>query len=409
MRITRCRHLMAARNRRNTMCARAVGGAGHPEGGSQPGLLSTRPEYFIRSRGQSGIPGPIGPEPRRLTLPISTSSSRAPHGPPCGEDGTVSGAPRNSTTAPTSGAGVSPSAVAMDKAMMKRVSWAGKHVANCRTFVTGQPASIVTSPRSTAPPPFPHVVKGPANLGSSVGISKAHETLAELETPFALRRLSTIGKICPSERGITGPRTRVAVLRQTNRALRPPSCGNLGPFPRAFYDDEGQVPARTKAGTKFPADLTPEARLDEIRHIAIECLSAAAVRMHGGRGVGFRLEAATGKLYIQKRDQNTIPGSLSISRYSKNVGAQRASAFPTLFGPGDSTGPSPVHKARGAPLALRDSWRLSGPAALQRGNAGATTAIGEAQLTTKNQRKSTVRLRLQQGGMPRPNQNRKTT
>jgi D-alanine-D-alanine ligase len=155
--------------------------------------------------------------------------------------------------------------------------------------------------------PFPLFVK-PANLGSSVGISKAHNA-RELEAAFALAAQYDHKVIV--ERGIVGREFECAVLGNQAPVASLP-CEILPS--RDFYDYEDKY-LLDKAQTKLPADL-PEAKMDEMRRLAVECYRA--VECEGMGRVDFLMESSTGKLFIN--EINTIPGFTSISMYPKMWG-----------------------------------------------------------------------------------------
>jgi D-alanine-D-alanine ligase len=152
---------------------------------------------------------------------------------------------------------------------------------------------------------FPVFVK-PANLGSSVGISKAktHEDLlAAIDLAFAFDRKAVIEAAVPAAREI-----EVGVLG--NERPEASVAGEIIPS-REFYDyeakylDEGSVPV-------IPADLPP-ATSDEIRRLAIEAFKA--VDGSGLARVDFLLSRETGQLFVN--EVNTLPGFTTISMYSK--------------------------------------------------------------------------------------------
>jgi len=145
----------------------------------------------------------------------------------------------------------------------------------------------------------------PANLGSSVGISKAHDE-AELEAAFRLA--SEYDRKIIIERGITGRELECSVLGNEAPIASLP-CEILPS--REFYDYEDKY-LLDKAGTKVPAELSP-AITEELRHLAVECYRA--VECEGMARVDFFLEADTERLYIN--EINTIPGFTSISMYPK--------------------------------------------------------------------------------------------
>jgi D-alanine-D-alanine ligase len=166
------------------------------------------------------------------------------------------------------------------------------------------PRAAVNVVEACATLPFPLFVK-PANLGSSVGISKARNA-RELEAAFALA--AQYDRKVIVERGIAGREFECAVLGNETPAASLP-CEILPS--RDFYDYEDKY-LLGQARTVLPADLTP-AQTAEIRRLAVECFRA--VECEGMARVDFLLESATGKLYIN--EINTIPGFTAISMYPK--------------------------------------------------------------------------------------------
>jgi D-alanine-D-alanine ligase len=253
-------------------------------------------EYFIDQQGK-WVPRPILPEPGAqpdidVVFPVL-------HG-TFGEDGTVQGL-LELADLPYVGAGVLASAVSMDKEMMKRVC--AERLLPVVDYVTVARGDTEAVSRCRALP-FPMFVK-PANLGSSVGISKAHDA-AELAT--ALDLAAQFDSKIIVERGIEGRELECAVLGNDAPVASLP-CEILPS--REFYDYEDKY-LLDKAQTKLPADL-PEDTTAELRRLAVECYRA--VGCEGMARVDFLLERATGKLYIN--EINTIPGFTSISMYPK--------------------------------------------------------------------------------------------
>jgi D-alanine-D-alanine ligase len=253
-------------------------------------------EYFIDKDGKWS-PHAIGPEPGAhpeidVVFPVL-------HG-TFGEDGTIQGL-FELADLPYVGAGVLGSSVSMDKEMMKRVC--AERMLPIVDYVT------VTREKPDLEKicehlPFPMFVK-PANLGSSVGISKAHDA-RELEAAVALA--AQYDRKVIVERAIVGRELECAVLGN-DRPVASLPCEILPS--REFYDYDDKY-LLDRAGTKVPADL-PAEKTEELRRLAVECFRA--VECEGMGRVDFLLEESTGKLYIN--EINTIPGFTSISMYPK--------------------------------------------------------------------------------------------
>ena len=253
-------------------------------------------EYFIDKEGKWS-PGPILPEPGAhpgidVVFPVL-------HG-TFGEDGTMQGL-LELAGLPYVGAGVMASAVSMDKEMMKRVCTERMlPIVEYATVMRDCP-NVVDACREL---PFPVFVK-PANLGSSVGISKAHDT-GELMAAFTLA--AQYDRKVIVERAIMGRELECAVLGNQQPVASVP-CEILPS--REFYDYEDKY-LLDLARTQVPADL-PAARTAELQRLAVECYRA--VECEGMARVDFFLEKDTGQFYIN--EINTIPGFTSISMYPK--------------------------------------------------------------------------------------------
>ena len=165
---------------------------------------------------------------------------------------------------------------------------------------------------------FPVFVK-PANLGSSVGISKAKH-VAELRTAISLAaefdRKIVVEAAVPHAREI-----EVAVLGNDEPEASVP--GEIIPS-REFYDYEAKY---LDGGSRdvIPADL-PATLSDEIRALAIAAFKA--VDGAGMARVDFLLAGDSGSLYLN--EVNTIPGFTTISMYSK-MWAASGLAYPALI------------------------------------------------------------------------------
>ncbi|HLH19101.1 MAG TPA: D-alanine--D-alanine ligase family protein [Bryobacteraceae bacterium] len=268
-----------------------------------------RIEYFIDQQGK-WTPRPILPEPGAqpeidVVFPVL-------HG-TFGEDGTVQGL-LELAGLPYVGAGVLGSAVSMDKEMMKRVC--AERMLPVVDYCTA-PRGKADIAKIMARLPFPMFVK-PANLGSSVGISKARN---ESELTAAIALAEQYDRKIIVERGILGRELECSVLGNEEPVASLP-CEILPS--REFYDYDDKY-VLDRAETKVPADLPPE-KTDELRRLAVECYRA--VECEGMGRVDFLLEGATGKLYIN--EINTIPGFTSISMYPK-MWEHSGIAFPALI------------------------------------------------------------------------------
>ncbi|HLJ44630.1 MAG TPA: D-alanine--D-alanine ligase family protein [Bryobacteraceae bacterium] len=253
--------------------------------------------YLISKEGR-WHPRPIVPEPNGnpeidVAFPVL-------HG-TFGEDGTVQGL-LELAELPYVGAGVLASSVSMDKEVMKRLCLQrGIPVADY--VILRNPKTSDLGPIATKLH-FPAFVK-PANLGSSVGISKAssHDQLRS-----AIEMAAEFDRKIIVERGIVGREFECAVMGNEEPSAATP-CEIIPS--REFYDYEDKY-LLDKAQTLIPAPLTP-AQTAEMQRIAVEAYRA--VECEGMARVDFLLETATGKFYVN--EINTIPGFTSISMFPK--------------------------------------------------------------------------------------------
>jgi len=242
-------------------------------------------------------PGPILPEPGAhpdidVVFPVL-------HG-TFGEDGTMQGL-FELADLPYVGANVLASALSMDKDAMKRVCRdQGLPVVEHSVFSREQ----IEAGAADCSFAFPMFVK-PANLGSSVGISKAHN---EAELQAALKAAALYDHKVIVERGIEGREFECSVLGNDEPAASAP-C-EVHPS-REFYDYEDKYELDL-ATFDLPPKL-PQHEIDEMRRLAVACYQA--VGCEGMGRVDFLREESTGRLFIN--EINTIPGFTSISMYPK--------------------------------------------------------------------------------------------
>jgi D-alanine-D-alanine ligase len=250
-------------------------------------------EIFITKEGK-WQPAPILPDPTSnggidVVFPVL-------HG-TFGEDGTIQGL-FEMAELPYVSAGVLASSVSMDKEITKRVL-VQRCIPVADYFVIRRGESSFT-PRFG----YPMFVK-PANLGSSVGISKVREEdelNAAVEFAFQYD-----GKIIV-ERGIIGREFECSVMGNGDPIAATP-CEILPS--REFYDYEDKYLLDT-ARTELPANLT-ERQTDEIRRLAVETYEAVNCEVMAR--VDFLMENSTGRIFVN--EINTIPGFTSISMFPK--------------------------------------------------------------------------------------------
>ena len=219
-----------------------------------------------------------------------------------GEDGTIQGL-FDLANIPYVGAGVLGSAVGMDKDVMKRLLRdAGLPVVDFWTIKKNDIASFVEKDSRSLP--YPVFVK-PANLGSSVGISKVHG-LSELRD--ALETAAEYDRKIVIEKGIDAREIEIAVLGNDDPIAS--IAGEIIPA-REFYDYEAKY-VSDDSRLLIPAPLTPEQNAEAQR------LAIATFKILEGSGLGrvdLFLERNSGKFYVN--EINTMPGFTSISMYPK--------------------------------------------------------------------------------------------
>ena len=224
-----------------------------------------------------------------------------------GEDGTVQGL-LELAGVPYVGAGVTGSAVGMDKAIMKSVFRDhGLPVAPWMTLVQpGRPASMEsTRARIEAAFGYPVFIK-PCNLGSSVGVSKVHDAT---ELPTALEQAAEFDRRVIVERAVPNAREiEVSVLG--NDVPETSVCGEIVPA-REFYDYHAKYDD-DDSRAEIPADLPAEVA-ESIRELAGR--GFAAIDAAGYARVDFLLDGTTLEIFIS--EINTIPGMTSISMFPK--------------------------------------------------------------------------------------------
>jgi D-alanine-D-alanine ligase len=223
-----------------------------------------------------------------------------------GEDGTVQGL-LEMMNVPYVGNGILASALTMDKAMAKAAfKEAGLNVVSYVVGFRHELEANITAviKRCEKFLSYPMFVK-PANLGSSVGISKA-KNRKQLDEALTLAALYDRKVLI--EQGLNVRELEVAVLG--NQELQVSVVGEIVPC-NEFYDYEAKY---IKGDSKLfiPAPL-PKRLAEEVRKQAERAFKAAGCE--GMARVDFFLEKETNQIFIN--EINTIPGFTSISMYPK--------------------------------------------------------------------------------------------
>lgn len=248
---------------------------------------------------KEGTPMTLAPEP--VTNGVVDVFFPIVHG-TYGEDGTLQGL-LELAGVPYVGAGVLGSAVGMDKEFMKRLlREAGLPVGD---YWVTRAKDVDTFAREIGPVlPYPVFVK-PSNLGSSVGISKAHD-LGEL--PAALTLAAQFDRKIVVEKGIEAREIELSVLGNDNPRASIP--GEIIPA-REFYDYQAKY-IDDDSRLLIPAPLS-EQQVRDAQDLAIR--SFQALECAGMARVDLFLEKPTGKFFVN--EINTLPGFTSISMYPK--------------------------------------------------------------------------------------------
>ncbi|MEO8348887.1 MAG: D-alanine--D-alanine ligase family protein [Acidobacteriota bacterium] len=254
------------------------------------------PERIRRAEpaGEALVPVEIAPGRADVVFPIIHGTT--------GEDGTLQGF-LDFLGIPYVGAGVTGSAIGMDKAVFKAlVNGAG--IPTPRSVVVRASDRGAKARELVAQLPLPLFVK-PATGGSSVGVTKVKD-LARLDA--ALDEAFRYDDRALVEEGIDARELECAVLGDDEP--RASVAGEVVPA-REFYDYDDKY-RDDKATFVIPADV-PESVSDEVRRLAV-----AAFRLCGLSGmarVDFFLERGTNRVLVN--ELNTLPGFTAISMYPK--------------------------------------------------------------------------------------------
>jgi D-alanine-D-alanine ligase len=228
-----------------------------------------------------------------------------------GEDGTIQGV-FELADIPYVGAGVLGSSAGMDKDVMKKLFAAAglpivKHVTVLRPQWEKEPKKVIKEVESKLK--YPVFVK-PANLGSSVGISKARN---RKELPAAMDEAARYDRKIVIEQGVGGSKHKARELECSVLGNDDPQASIVGEIVPAteFYDYNAKY---MDAGSQLviPAKLSKKLA-KSVQEMAIKAFQA--VDCSGLARVDFLMDPKSEKLFLN--EINTMPGFTSISMYPK--------------------------------------------------------------------------------------------
>lgn len=222
-----------------------------------------------------------------------------------GEDGALQGL-LEMAGAPYVGCGVLGSAVGMDKDVSKRLLRdAGLPVVDFVVARAGGVAGPALAQRVQAELGYPCFVK-PANLGSSVGVSKVRtpaELAGALDEAFRYDRKLVI------ERGIDAREIETAVLGLAQPEVSLP--GEIVPR-HEFYSYEAKYLDPEGAELIVPAPLSAE-QTREVQRLSLRAFEA--LELEGLARVDFFLDRNDGRWFVN--EVNTLPGFTEVSMYAR--------------------------------------------------------------------------------------------
>ncbi len=314
----------------------AEGGRATPTGTHlRAGDPATTPGAAVLAKGETVMVPPVpghSLQPFESDMPHRRVSDRAIdvdvifpvlHG-TFGEDGTIQGL-LELADIPYVGAGVLGSAAGMDKDVMKRLfRQAGltmvKHVTVLRSQWEKDPKRVRREIEKALK--YPVFVK-PANLGSSVGISKVHDGS---ELAAAMNEAAKFDRKLIVEQAVGGKKGRAREIECSVLGNDEPQAsvpGEVVPAAEFYtynakYIDEG-------SRLEIPAKLT-RAQQKKVQEMAVKAF--LAVDCSGLARVDFLMDPKSGRIYMN--EINTMPGFTSISMYPK-LWAASGISYPELI------------------------------------------------------------------------------
>src|ERR1700730_18614707 len=241
-----------------------------------------------------------------------------------GEDGTIQGLLELADIAYV-GAGVLGSSAGMDKDIMKSLFRAAglpivKHVTVLRSQFAREPKKVQKLVESQLR--YPVFVK-PANLGSSVGISKGHD---RNELGPAIAEAAKFDRKIVIEEGVGGKKNKAREIECAVLGNDDPKASIAGEIVpgKEFYDYDAKYLAEGSE-LVIPAKIT-KAEMKTVQRLAIAAFQA--VDCTGLARVDFLMDPKSRRIYVN--EINTMPGFTAISMYPKLWGATGVS-YPELI------------------------------------------------------------------------------
>ena len=304
-----------------------TGESAHPQRHLRAGDPDATPTAAVLARGESVIVPPVPSAGQTGALVPFETDARALHPSHTalnldvifpvlhgtfGEDGTIQGLFELAGIAYV-GSGVLGSATGMDKDVMKRLFAAAKllipkHVSFLRNEWEQSPKKVTA--KIEAALNYPLFVK-PANLGSSVGITKAHD---RKELGPAIDFAASYDRKIVVEQGIGGKRGKARELEVAILGNDEPIASVVGEIVpgKEFYDYEAKY-LTEGSDLILPAKIT-KAQAKQIQQMAIAAFRACDCS--GLARVDFLMEPGKSqRVYLN--EINTLPGFTSISMYPK--------------------------------------------------------------------------------------------
>ena len=292
--------------------------AGDPETTAPAAVLATGESVIVPPIPSTGPTGTLVPfqtettalHPAHSTLNLDVIFPVL-HG-TFGEDGTIQGLFELAGIAYV-GSGVLGSAAGMDKDVMKRLFQSAKlpipkHVTFLRADWESSPKKTLTAIESALR--YPLFVK-PANLGSSVGITKAHD---RKELGPAITLAASYDRKIVVEQGIGGKKAKARELEVAILGNDRPQASVIGEIVpgKEFYDYEAKY-LTEGSSLIIPARLT-RTQTKQIQQMAIDAFRVCDCS--GIARVDFLMEPGPSqRIYLN--EINTLPGFTSISMYPK--------------------------------------------------------------------------------------------